>query len=174
MAHCPGSNLRLGSGICKVPQLLREGVRVGLAVDGSASNDSSSMTREMQLALNVHRVGTGVDQMPPQDVLKIATTGGASILGQPEIGQLKPGMAADIAMYRLDRVEYAGAMHDPASAILFCGAGARADYTIVNGKVLVAKGKLVGLDEEALFARANEVAAKMVENAERKTGVSYR
>ncbi|HNR94078.1 MAG TPA: 8-oxoguanine deaminase [Kiritimatiellia bacterium] len=174
VAHCPGSNLRLGSGICKVPQLLREGVRVGLAVDGSASNDSSSMTREMQLALNVHRVGTGVDQMPPQDVLKIATTGGASILGQPEIGQLKPGMAADIAMYRLDRVEYAGAMHDPASAILFCGAGARADYTIVNGKVLVAKGKLVGLDEEALFARANEVAAKMVENAERKTGVSYR
>ncbi|MGD9874749.1 MAG: 8-oxoguanine deaminase, partial [Kiritimatiellia bacterium] len=174
VAHCPGSNLRLGSGICKVPQLLREGVRVGLAVDGSASNDSSSMSREMQLALNVHRIGTGVDQMPPQDVLKIATVGGASILGQPEIGQLKPGMAADIAMYRLDRIEYAGAMHDPASAILFCGAGARADYTIVNGKVLVAKGKLVGMDEEALFARANEVAAKMVENAERKTGVSYR
>ena len=174
VAHCPASNLRLGSGICKVPQLMAEGVRVGLAVDGSASNDSSSFLREMQLALLVHRVGTGVEAMPPQKVLQLATVGGASILGQPEIGQLKAGSAADFAMFRLDRIDFAGAMTDPASAPLFCGNAPRAEYTVVAGKVLVEKGRLAGVDEEALFHRANQVAERMLSNAERKLSVSYR
>ena len=174
VAHCPASNLRLGSGICKVPQLMAEGVRVGLAVDGSASNDSSSFLREMQLALLVHRVGTGVDAMPPQKVLQLATVGGASILGQPEIGQLKVGSAADLAMFRLDRIDFAGAMADPASAPLFCGAAPRAEYTVVAGRVLVEKGQLVGVDEEALFERANRVAERMLSCAETKLQVSYR
>ncbi len=173
VAHCPASNLRLGSGICKVPQLLDAGVNVGLAVDGSASNDASSMTREMQLALLVHRVGTGVTAMPAQRVLRMATRGGAKLLGRDEIGRLEPGAAADLAVFRLDRIDFAGAMHDPASAILYCGSGVRADMTIVAGNVVVEDGRLVGVDEERLFHRANQVAARMVEQAERSTGVSY-
>ena len=108
VAHCPVSNLRLGSGICHVPALLEAGVRVGIAVDGSASNDSSNLLKEMQTALLVHRVGTGVTEMPPQQVIRMATRGGAEILGQPEIGQVKPGMAADLALFRLDSIDFAG------------------------------------------------------------------
>jgi len=174
IAHCPCSNLRLGSGICKVPQLLEAGVPVGLAVDGSASNDSSNFVREMQIALMIHRIGTGVEDMPPQRVLHLATRGGAEVLGQPEIGQLKPGMAADLAIFRLDKIDYAGAMHDPASAILFCGAGERATYTIVNGEFRVREGKLVDINEQDLFEQANEIASKMVEKAEKFTGEKYR
>jgi 8-oxoguanine deaminase len=174
VAHCPASNLRLGSGICRVPQLLDAGVNVGLAVDGSASNDASSMTREMQLALLVHRVGTAVGAMPAERVLRMATRGGARLLGREEIGQLKPGAAADLAVFRLDRVDFAGAMHDPASAILYCGSGVRADYTIVAGRLLVEGGRLVGIDEERLFHRANEIAARLVRQAEQTTGFCYR
>jgi len=174
IAHCPASNLRLGSGICKVPQLLEEGVNVGLAVDGSASNDASNMVREMQLALLVHRVGTDVQSMPARRVLRMATVGSARLLGRPEIGQLRVGDAADLAVFRLDRIDFAGGMHDPVSAILFCGSGIRAEYTIVNGRILVEKGQLVDASEQDLFHRANEIAAKMVEKAEKKTGISYR
>lgn len=165
VAHCPCSNLRLGSGICRVPELLASGVRVGLAVDGSASNDSSNYVREMQMALLVHRVGTAVDAMPARHVLEMATRHGAAIFGQPEIGRLAKGQAADLAVFRLDRVEFAGAMQDPASAILFCGAGTRADYTIVNGRVLVDGGVLTGLDEERLVSRANALTQGMMERA---------
>ncbi|HOW97721.1 MAG TPA: 8-oxoguanine deaminase [Kiritimatiellia bacterium] len=174
VAHCPASNLRLGSGIAPIPKMLEAGVRVGLAVDGSASNDASNMVREMQLAMLVHRVGTGVEAMPPQKVVEMATLGGAAVLGQPEIGSLEPGKAADLALFRLDRLDYAGAMADPASALLFCGAGPRAEYTIVAGRVLVEKGRLVGEDEEALTARANAVAERMLRAAEEKRGVLYR
>jgi 8-oxoguanine deaminase len=166
IAHCPTSNLRLGSGIAPVPKMLAAGVKVGLAVDGSASNDSSSLSRELQSALLVHRVGTAVDAMPASRVLEMAISGGARILGRPEIGRIEPGLAADLAVFRLDRIEYAGAMADPASAILFCGAGPRADYTIVAGRVLVEQGQLVGVDESRLFHRANEVAARMLRAAE--------
>ncbi|MDP6490344.1 MAG: 8-oxoguanine deaminase [Kiritimatiellia bacterium] len=174
VAHCPGSNLRLGSGICKVPQLLDQGVRVGLAVDGSASNDAGNVVREMQLALLVHRIGTGVDAMPPETVLRMATVGGAEILNWPELGRVQVGAAADLALFRLDRVDFAGAMHAPASALLFCGAGQRAEYTIVGGKILVEKGQLAGEDEERLFHRANEVSDALVTSAEERTGVGYR
>lgn len=165
VAHCPTSNLRLGSGIAPIPAMLKAGVRVGLAVDGSASNDSSSLSRELQMALLVHRVGTAVDAMPAQTVVKMATRGGADMLGWPDAGRLAPGKLADLAMFRLDRIEYAGAMADPASAILFCGAGARADYTIVNGIIRVAKGELIGVDEQRLFHHANEQAAQLLKKA---------
>ncbi len=165
IAHCPASNLRLGSGICPVPKLLDAGVTVGLAVDGSASNDSSSMLREMQLALLIHRVGTAVDAMPPRMVLEMATRAGSRILGQPEIGRLVVGSAADIAMFRLDRIEFAGAMSDPASAILFCGSGVRAEYTIVNGRVLVEKGELTEMDEDEIFNKANKMTSELLKGA---------
>ncbi len=174
ISHCPSSNLRLGSGIAPIPRMLEAGVPVGLGVDGSASNDASNIGREMQMALLVHRVGTGVDSMPPRHVLQIATNGGATILGQPEIGRIAPGAAADLAMFRLDRIDYAGAMTDPASAILFCGSGPRADLTMVNGRIRVRHGQLVDMDEEALFHRANEITERMLQDTERKTGESYR
>ena len=165
VAHCPCSNLRLGSGICHVPALLEAGVRVGIAVDGSASNDSSNLLKEMQTALLVHRVGTGVSSMPPRKVIRMATRGGADILGQPEIGQIQPGMAADLALFRLDRIDFAGAMADPAHAVLFCGSAPRAEYTIVAGRVLVEKGELPGLDEREVFHRANDLAAGLLRRA---------
>ena len=165
VAHCPCSNLRLGSGICHVPALLEAGVRVGIAVDGSASNDSSNLLKEMQTALLVHRVGTGVTSMPPRKVIRMATRGGAEILGQPEIGQVKPGLAADLAVFRLDQIDFAGAMADPASAILFCGSAPRAEYTIVAGRVLVEKGALTGIDEKAVFHQANDLAADLLRKA---------
>lgn len=165
VAHCPCSNLRLGSGICHVPALLDAGVRVGIGVDGSASNDSSNLLKEMQTALLVHRVGTDVTAMPPQKVIRMATRGGAEILGQPEIGQIAPGMAADLALFRLDRIDFAGAMADPAHAVLFCGSAPRAEYTIVAGQVLVEKGELTGIDEQAVFHQANALAAELLRKA---------
>ena len=165
VAHCPVSNLRLGSGICHVPALLEAGVRLGIAVDGSASNDSSNLLKEMQTALLVHRVGTGVTEMPPQQVIRMATRGGAEILGQPEIGQVKPGMAADLALFRLDSIDFAGAMSDPAHALLFCGSAPRAEYTIVAGRVLVEKGRLTGWDEQAVFHAANALTADLLKKA---------
>ena len=165
VAHCPVSNLRLGSGICHVPALLDAGVRVGIAVDGSASNDSSNLLKEMQTALLVHRVGTGVAAMPPQKVIRMATRGGAALLGQPEIGQVRPGMAADLALFRLDRIDFAGAMTDPAHALLFCGSAPRAEYTIVAGRVLVEKGQLLGFDEKAVFHQANGLTADLLRKA---------
>ncbi len=174
IAHCPSSNMRLGSGIAPIPQMLAAGVPVGLAVDGSASNDASNIGREMQMALLVHRVGTGVDAMPPRHVLHMATRGGAAILGQPEIGQLRPGAAADIAMFRLDRLDYAGAMSDPASAILFCGSGPRTEMTMVNGEIRVWQGQLIDVDEPDLFHKANQLTDQMIAATEQKTGIRYR
>lgn len=173
IAHCPTSNLRLGSGICPVPRMLEKGVRVGIGVDGSASNDSSNFLKEIQMALLVHRVGTGVESMPADRVLRMATVGGAEILGRPEAGRIAPGMAADLAVFNLERIEFAGAMADPAAAPVFCGSGPRAEYTLVAGKIVVEKGRLVGMDESRLFHRANEIAERMLAAAERTTGKSY-
>ena len=165
VAHCPVSNLRLGSGICHVPALLEAGAKVGIAVDGSASNDSSNLLKEMQTALLVHRVGTGVQSMPAKTVVRMATRGGSEVLGHPEIGQVAPGYAADLAVFRLDRVDFAGAMADPAAAVLFCGSAPRAEYTIVAGEVLVEKGQLTRLDEGEVFRAANAEAKKLLEKA---------
>ncbi len=173
IAHCPTSNLRLGSGICPVPRMLEKGVRVGLGVDGSASNDSSNFLREIQMALLVHRVGTGVEAMPAHRVLRMATAGGADVLGRPELGRIAPGCAADFAAFNLERIDFAGAMADPVAAPVFCGGGIRAEYTIVGGRVVVENGRLVGEDEARLFHRANEIAARMLRAAERGTGRKY-
>ncbi|MCF7839006.1 MAG: 8-oxoguanine deaminase [Candidatus Marinimicrobia bacterium] len=173
ICHCPASNLRLGSGICPVPALLAAGARVGLGVDGSASNDASNMVREMQLTLLIHRIGTAVDAMPAETVLRLATRGGAEILQWPEIGHLAPGALADIAVFNLERIDYAGGMHDPAAALLFCGAGPRAQWTIVGGRILVENGALTGLDEARLYHEANRIAAGLVAAAEAQTGRAY-
>jgi 8-oxoguanine deaminase len=174
VAHCPSSNLRLGSGIARVPEMLERGVPVGLAVDGSASNDCSNMLLELRNAMLVHRIGTGVDRMPVMDALRVATTGGARVLGRDDIGRLAPGMAADLALFDLTDIGLAGAMHDPAAApILSFGTG-RTAYTIVNGAVVVDQGRLMTGELPEIVREANRIAAEMLDAASTRTGVDYR
>ncbi|RMD98470.1 MAG: hypothetical protein D6812_13385 [Deltaproteobacteria bacterium] len=173
VAHCPVSNLRLGSGIAPIVKMLERNVPVGLGVDGSASNDSSNMLGELKQALRIHRIDAGVDRMPARRVLRMATRGGAEVLGYDEIGILAPGKAADVVLFDLRKIGYAGAMHDPVAALLFCGDDDRAHTTIVNGRIVVSEGRLLTIDEEALFAEANALAARFVGEAARKTGIPF-
>lgn len=174
VAHCPVSNLRLGSGIAPVPAMRDAGVPVGLAVDGSASNDAGDMLGELRNALLVHRVGTGVSSMPAQDVLWMATRGGARVLGwEQEVGSLEVGKAADLVLYDWTGLEFAGARHDPVGALLFCGHNHRVDTSIVNGIVVVEGGRLLSFDPLAIGRRADEISTRMLERAGSRTGVDY-
>ena len=165
VAHCPTSNMRLGSGIARVPEMLDLGVPVGLAVDGSASNDSSDMLAEVRNALLLHRVSGGPDRLGAMDVLRLATRGGARLLGRDDIGSLEPGKAADFVLWDLEDVAYAGAMHDPVAALVFCNARTRAHTVVVHGQVVVSEGRLVRLDEADLVRTHNEHAARLLERA---------
>jgi len=165
VAHCPGSNLRLGSGIARVPELTELGVPVGLAVDGSASNDASDMLAEARLALLVHRIGTGVTRMSAMDALWLATRGGARVLGWDELGSLEPGKQADLALFRVDDLAHAGGLHDPVASLLFCAGRQNADTVLVKGKIRVQKGRLVGVDADELAGRQNERAAAVLRRA---------
>jgi len=173
IAHCPTSNLRLGSGIARVPEMLDRGIPVGLAVDGSASNDCSNMLLELRQALLVHRIGTGVNRMSPSQVVRMATAGGAKVLGRDDIGQLKPGMAADLALFPLDDIGLAGALHDPAAAPFMAFGTGRTRYTIVNGEMVVDQGQLVGADVEEVCHEANSIAEQMLNVASIRTSIDY-
>lgn len=162
VSHCPSSNLRLGSGTAPVREYLDAGVPVGLGVDGSASNDTSDMLGEARQCMLVHRVKTGVASMSARQALRIATRGGAAVLGRDDIGQIAPGKAADLAIFDLDKVDYAGAWHDPVAALLFCGISHRTKWTIVNGKVVVEGGRLVTADERDIVERANKISLELV------------
>ena len=170
VAHCPISNLRLGSGIARVPEMLERGVPVGLAVDGSASNDGSNMLTEARVATLVHRVGTGVSAMPAATALELATLGSARVLGRDDIGALAPGMAADLAVFDLRDIGYAGAMHDPLAALLMTAGPARARTVVVDGRVVVDGGRLLTVDEGALYETANGIAASMIGRMRGRTG----
>jgi len=165
VAHCPSSNMRLGSGICRVREMLDLGVPVGLAVDGSASNDSSDMLGEARQALLLQRVRYGSAGLRASEAWSIATEGGAAILGWPEAGRLEEGALADIACWRVDELAYAGSMSDPAAALLFCGYDHRADLVIANGRIVVEDGHLLGIDEDKLRNDANRVAMRLYKKA---------
>ena len=150
IAHCPTSNMRLGSGICRVTEMIPKGINVALGVDGSASNDASDMLGEVRNALMLQRVKYGAAAVRAVDILKLATENGARLLGFPKVGKLEEGMAADLAVFNLDKLEYAGAMSDPVAALVFSGYNHETEYTIVNGRIVVEKGKLTGVDEEKL------------------------
>ena len=161
VAHCPGSNMRLGSGIAPVHAMRDAGVPVGLAVDGSASNDSSHLLAEARLGLLLQRVGFGATAMGAREMLEIATLGGARVLGRDDIGALAPGMAADFVGFALDEVQTAGALHDPLAALLFCHPP-RVKLNVVNGRVRVLDGQLTQTDLPRLVAHHNRLAKSLV------------
>jgi cytosine/adenosine deaminase-related metal-dependent hydrolase len=165
IAHCPSSNLRLGSGVPPVRKYLDAGVNVGLAVDGSASNDTSDMLGEARQAMLVHRVKSGVASMPAREALRMATRGGAAVVGRDDLGMIAAGKAADLAIFDVDRLDYAGSAGDPVASLLFCGAGHRAKWTIVNGHVVVENGKLVNLDEGDTTRKANAACLDLLRKA---------
>lgn len=156
VAHCPTSNRRLRSGRAPVPKMLDAGVRVGLGVDGSASNDSSDMLAEVREAFLSHRE----EWLSSGDALWMATRGGAAVLGRDDIGQIAPGKAADLVLLDLDGLGTAGALHDPVAAAVYCRP--RVDTVIVNGRVVVEHGVLQTADARAISRRANEISARLV------------
>ena len=162
VAHCPASNMRLASGIAPVLALQAAGARIGLGVDGSASNDGSHMLAEARQALLLQRVGNGPSALTARQALRMATRGGAEVLGRDDIGYLAPGMSADFAGYRLDTLSLAGgAVHDPLASLLFCHPP-NVDLSIVNGRVLVKDGHLVEIDLPLLIEQHNIMAKALV------------
>jgi cytosine/adenosine deaminase-related metal-dependent hydrolase len=162
VAHCPTSNMRLGSGIAPLSAMRAAGVRVGLGVDGSASNDSSNLLDEARHTMLLQRVAHGAKAMTAREALRLATRGGADVLGRDDIGRLAPGMAADIVGIRLDDLALAGgAVHDPLAALVFCRPE-RVDFTIVDGQVLVEHGAFTRFDVERAVAHHNMLAAQLV------------
>lgn len=168
VAHCPSSNMRLGSGVCRVREMLDMGIPVSLAVDGSASNDSSDFLGELRHALLLQRVVKGSGALTAREVLRMATETGAQVLGFEKIGRIEPGFAADLAVFNIDRMEYAGSLSDPFAALVFAGYDHGTDYTICNGRVVVEKGKLTGLDEQALTRDANRIAESLLSAAQKQ------
>ncbi len=175
VSHCPCSNMRLSSGILPLRKMLNEKVPVGLGVDGSASNDGAHLLAEARQAMLLARVGralapfgcdAGPAEMAPRDALRIATRGGAEVLGRShDIGQIKEGYCADIALFRTDTLSMAGgAVHDPVGALMLCASG-NADYTIVNGSVVVREGRLTTLEIEPLIELHNKFALTLAQNA---------
>lgn len=164
VAHCPCSNMRLGSGVAPVREMLRAGVAVGLGVDGSASNDSGHMLNEARQALLLQRVAKGGAALSARQALEMATRGGAQVLGRPEIGHLAPGMAADIAAFDVHAIEFAGAQWDPVAALVFCGP-VKAAATIVRGHLIVEHGRCITIPREQTLHRHAALTRRLI-NAE--------
>ena len=174
VAHCPCSNMRLASGIAPIRRMLDAGVPVGLGVDGSASNDGAHMVGEARQALLLARVGRSLDpfgcdhgpsETTARDMLAVATRGGAEVLGRSDIGHLAVGMCADLALFDLRTLAFAGgAVHDPVASLLLC-ASAQAAYTVVNGRVVVREGQLTTVDLGPLVERHNRLAMSLMRSA---------
>ncbi|MBL8351629.1 MAG: 8-oxoguanine deaminase [Burkholderiaceae bacterium] len=170
VAHCPCSNMRLASGIAPVRRMLDAGVPVGLGVDGSASNDGAHLLGEARTAMLLARVGRALEsfgcdhgpaEMTARGMLEVATRGGARVLGRDDIGQLAPGMAADLALFDLRSLGFAGgAVHDPVASLLLC-TPANAAFTIVDGRVVVREGRLASVELGPLVERHNRLARQL-------------
>ncbi|MDR7539714.1 MAG: 8-oxoguanine deaminase [Armatimonadota bacterium] len=165
VAWCPASNLRLGSGVAPVRALLDAGAPVGLGVDGSASNDSGNLLAEARLGLLVQRVH-GAAAITAREVLRIATRGGAACLGREDVGSLEPGKRADVALFPVDGLAFAGAEADLVAALLFCGPP-RVHHLFVEGRPVVRAGRLVGVDEAEIAAAGRRLARRIAGGAGR-------
>jgi cytosine/adenosine deaminase-related metal-dependent hydrolase len=160
VAHCPNSNMRLGSGIPPVRRLMDAGARVGLGVDGSSSNDASNVLAEARQSLLLQRVSGGPSAMTTAEAFRLGTLGSASVLNRPELGNVDVGMSADLAMYRRDDVSLAGAVaQDPLGAMMLCNVH-RADRVMVNGRWVVKDERIAGLDLPPLIERFNKLVAE--------------
>ncbi|MFO1228454.1 MAG: 8-oxoguanine deaminase [Roseateles sp.] len=164
VAHCPCSNMRLASGIAPIGAMRRAGVKVGLGVDGSASNDGTHLLGEARQALLLARVGFGPAAMTAREALEIATLGGAQVLGRDDIGALAPGMSADVVAFDLRGPAHAGAGHDPVAALVFCQPATVA-LSIINGRVRVRGGQFVDLELAPLLAHHRRLAKQLYEAA---------
>jgi cytosine/adenosine deaminase-related metal-dependent hydrolase len=163
VAHCPTSNLRLGSGFAPAPELVAAGASVGLGVDGSASNDGGDLLAEARQALLVARGRLGAGAMDARGALRLATRGGAAVLGRDDLGQLTPGMRADLSLFRVDTLAFAGAA-DPVAALVLC-APQRAWHVLVEGRTVVASAQLATLDEHRVTADARKASAVLLNAA---------
>ena len=173
IAHCPSSNMRLGSGIARIREMLDAGVSVGLAVDGSASNDSSNMLAEARVALLLSRMRPQKkDWLTARDVLWMATKGGALALGRDDIGSIEVGKCADLALFDMNKVGYAGGLSDPLAALVFCQANSNVDTLIVNGKLVIEQGKM-DLDLDEIVQEHNKIAASLIEKASKNTKIDF-
>ena len=161
VAHCPTSNEKLCSGRAPVERLLQAGVPVGLAVDGSASNDCSNMPAEIRTAYLLHRLAMGNQAPTPVDILELATGGGARLIGRPDLGSIEEGKAADMFLVNADTLEWVGADLDPASAPATIGLYRPVDYTIVAGKIVVKDGRLVNIEETAVARKSRELSRRL-------------
>ena len=162
VAHCPCSNLRLGSGFAPLRKMRTAGVPVGLGTDGAASNDATHLFHEARHAMLVARgLERDAGALTAREALEIATLGGARVLGREDIGYLAPGMAADLIAIDLDRPSLAGALHDPVAALILCGVDA-VDYSIINGRVVVEEGVLTTAELPVLTERTNRLAREMM------------
>jgi len=173
VAHCPTSNMRLASGIAPIREYLAAGVNVGLGVDGSASNDGSHLLAEVRQTMLLSRLREGITGfslskdpsrklMTAREALRLGTNGGAAVLGRKDIGSLEPGKCADFFAINLNRLDYAGGLHDPVSAVVFCQP-VRVDYTVVGGKFIVKEGQLLTVDERKLVDKHNQAAKRLVQ-----------
>ena len=145
--------------------MLDRGVNVGLAVDGSASNDSSDMLGEARQALLLQRIRYGSAGIMADEVIRIATKGGAAILGYEDAGEIKEGALADIALFNVMKLEYAGALSDPVAALLFSGYNHGVNHLIVNGRIVVRNTRLTSIDEEIIRTNAENAAQRMYRKA---------
>ena len=170
VAHCPTSNMRLASGIAPIRDFAAQGVPVGLGVDGSASNDGGNLVAEARQAMlrarlaSALRCASGADAeslMTAREAPRLATSGGAEVLGRADIGSLEQGKRADFFSVSLDRLAYAGAHHDPLAVLVFCHPG-DVYMTVVEGRVIVKHGRVQTADEEATIRRHNAIATSLL------------
>lgn len=162
VAHCPCSNMRLASGMAPIRKMLQHRVPVGLGVDGSASNDTSNLLNEARTAFLVARVRElDAAAMSAREALELATLGGAKVLGRDDIGALAAGMSADFIAIDLDRPEFAGALHDPVAAMIFCQVNT-VDYSFINGRKVVDQGRITTIDLPTLVEEHNRLAHQLV------------
>ncbi|HUV26352.1 MAG TPA: 8-oxoguanine deaminase [Anaerolineales bacterium] len=172
VAHCPSSNMRLASGIAPILKMLTAGVKVGLGVDGSASNDGSHMLGEVRQAMLLSRLGASLEgaslssedaspMMSARQALRIATRGSAAVLGRNDIGSLEVGKCGDFFAVNLEQLNFSGALHDPLAALVFC-TPVTADYTVVGGKFIVKEGHLETVDLQSHIQKHNDRARRLL------------
>ncbi|HOB76107.1 MAG TPA: 8-oxoguanine deaminase [Phycisphaerae bacterium] len=165
VAHCPSSNMRLGSGMAPIRRLLDAGARVGLGVDGSSSNDCGNLLLEARQALLVQRIREHVRALSPADAFRLATVGGAAVLNRPELGRIEVGQAADLVLYRADDIALAGAVaQDPLGALILCQPP-RPERVVINGKTVLKSGLPLGIDIARTVADFNQLVREIFRSA---------